>query len=374
MIPVSKPFIPKSTWKDIQAILNSGQLVEGQRCQNFSNALSDYLKVPHAILVNSGTSALYLALKVLDIGPGDSVLLPAFSFPATANVISWVGAEPVFTDINSETWNMDLDCIKERLKNLSNSQIKKIKAIMPVQTFGNPVDIKPIISFAKSKGWKVIEDAACALGSTLAEKAAGTHGDIGCYSFHPRKILTTSEGGALVLKSKIGAKKLTLLKNHGMIKNKNKILFPEIGLNLRFTEIAAAIGLGQLQILSALVKERINLVEYYKIGLKNLGMITQRPVENAKPNWQSLVARLPVKKVAARNQVFKSLSKRNIQVTIGTYFLPTLPQFKSVNAAMVMHEFPVAQQLFTQGISLPIYHKMQKQDIDFVLAGLKNSI
>lgn len=383
-IPVGKPGIPADAWKDIRAILASGQLVEGARCREFAQALGREFGSPHVVLVNSGTSALYLALKALDIGPGDAVLVPAYSFPATANAVAWAGAAPIFTDIDPLTWNMDAETVQARLATLTAAQIKPIKAVMPVQAFGNPVAIAPLRALARSRGWKVIEDAACAIGSSLDGQACGTHGEIGCFSFHPRKILTTSEGGALVVRSAKVAARLELLKNHGMIKKAGKVLFPGIGLNLRFTEVAASLGLSQLRILPALLSERAALAERYLAGFRNLGMTAQAALPGGKPNRQSLVARLPVKGTAARDKVFAALAKDGIQVTIGTYFIPALPSYrKGTDRGTVggggsgkgkPASYPAAETLFRQAISLPLYPGLGKAGVDQVLEGLRRAL
>src|SRR5690606_26820046 len=298
----------------------------------FADSLAKYLDIPHMVLVNSGTSALYLALRALDIGPGDSVILPAYSFPATANVVAWTGATPIFADIDPLTWNLDADTVAARLSSLGAARASRIKAIMPVQAFGNPVSMGPLLSLARDRGWKIIEDAACALGSSLDGRACGTHGDFGCYSFHPRKILTTSEGGALAVRSARMAAKLNLLKNHGMIRQGGRVTFPGTGLNLRFTEIAASLGLAQMSILPDLLRERTSLANRYLAGLARLDMATQAPVAGGAHNRQSLVARLPVKTAAARDRIFAALGKRGVQVTIGTYYLPGLPNFRKAAA------------------------------------------
>ncbi len=375
MIPVGKPGIPADAWKDIRAILASGQLVEGARCRDFADALAEEFGVPHVVLVNSGTSALYLALKALGIGPGDAVLVPAYSFPATANAVAWAGATPLFTDIDPLTWNLDAETVKARLASLTASQIKRIKAVMPVQAFGNPVAIGPLRALARSRGWKVIEDAACAIGSTLDGQPCGTHGEIGCFSFHPRKILTTSEGGALVVRSAQLAARLELLKNHGMLKRAGKVLFPGMGLNLRFTEVAASLGLSQLRILPALLKERAALSERYHAGFRNLGMTPQSAIPGGQPNHQSLVARLPVRTVAARDKVFAALARGGIQVTIGTYLIPALPSYRESGKGGAVKGkptgYPAAETLFRQAISLPLYPGLGKAGVDRVLDGLR---
>ena len=379
MIPLGRPLIPASAWKDLKAILASGQLVEGARCRAFAESLSAFTGSPHVVLINSGTSALYLALRALGIGVGDAVVVPAYSFPATANAVAWAGATPVFADVNPLTWNLDAGTVEAALASAGVATIRRIKAVMPVQAFGNPVDMGPLSALARSRGWKVIEDAACALGSTLGGQACGTHGEVGCLSFHPRKILTTSEGGALLVRSPKLAARLELMKNHGMQKRAGKICFLEPGLNLRFTEVGAALGLAQMRILPALLKERAALAGRYLAGLRKLGLTVQETVREGAPNRQSLVARLPFRSLAARDRFIADMAARNIQVNIGTYFLPYLPAFVGFGKGggslkgrglQGKAEFPAAEGLFRQAISLPLYAGMGHGAVDEVLDAL----
>lgn len=368
-LPLGKPDIPPGAWRSIREVLESGMLVEGERCRNFAGKLAGYLGSPHVILVNSGTSALYLSLVASGIGPGDAVLVPAYSFPATANVVAWTGALPIFTDIHPGTWNMDADSIQTRLASLPASLAKRIKAVMPVQSFGNPLAMGPLLALARKRGWIVIEDAACALGSTLDGRACGTHAALGCFSFHPRKILTTSEGGAIAVRSSALAKKLSLLKNHGMMKKGPVADFPGIGMNMRFTEVAAALGAAQLDRMDAMVKARRRHAEAYRRGLAGLGLGLQQQVPGATANWQSLVTRLPVRNAAGRDRAIASLGQQGIGATIGTYFLPSLPAFRGLEGNR-KGAFPFAEAVFRESVSLPLFTGLGAGGIARVIAAL----
>lgn len=373
MIPLAKPLIPAQALREIAAILDSGMLVEGARCRAFASELAARAGSPHAVLVNSGTSALYLALRALGLGPGDSVLVPAYTFPATANSVAWAGAEPVFVDIDPNTYNMDAHTVEARLETMSPAARKRIKAVMPVQAFGNPVDIKPLMALARKQGWKVIEDAACGLGSTLNGKACGSHGDVGCFSFHPRKILTTGEGGALVTASAKLAAKLALLKNHGMTqgKGKGRMVFHEPGLNLRFTEVAAALGRAQLKAFDRTLRERRKLAGAYAAGLRQLGLPVQESVPGGDPNWQAMVVRLPLKTESQLDRVIAAMAVRGVQTNIGTYLVPSEPAFKKIKG---VGTFPEAAALRRDGLALPLYEGLGEEGVATVLKALRASL
>ena len=367
MIPLAKPRIPAGALGEIASILDSGMLVEGARSRAFAEAFAGYTRSRHAVLVNSGTSALYLSLRALGIGPGDAVLVPAYTFPATANSVAWAGADPIFVDVDPNTYNMDAATVEERLEALKPALRKRIKAVMPVQAFGNPVDIKPLIVLARKHGWKVIEDAACALGSTLDGKASGTHGDVGCYSFHPRKILTTGEGGAMVTASAALAARLALLKNHGMVPKKGRLAFLEPGLNLRFTEVAAAMGSAQLKVFDETLKDRRKLAAAYAAGLRKLGIALQETATGGQTNWQAMVVRLPLKSEKQLDGIIAAMAKRGVQTNIGTYLVPREPAFQGHKGG---GGFPAAEALRQEGLALPLYEGLGEDGVETVLKAL----
>lgn len=374
MIPLARPRIPEAAQAGIREVLDSGMLVEGARTRAFAEALAAYTGAPHAVLVNSGTSALWMALKALGIGEGDLVLVPAYTFPATANAVLLAGAEPVFADVDPGTWNLDAATAAARLAGLAPSRRRRVKAVMPVQAFGNPVDMRPLLALARRHRLKVVEDAACALGSTYHGRACGTHGDVGCYSFHPRKVLTTGEGGALVTRSNALARSLALLKNHGMTPRKGKpgrMAFLSPGMNLRFTEVAAVLGISQLETFAASLEERRALAERYGAGLRSLGGEVQRQVPGGRTNWQALVARLPLRSATARDRLLAALAARGVQATIGTYLVPAEPAFRALNGRA---RHPAAEALMRQAVALPFYQGLGPAGVDTVLEALRGCL
>jgi perosamine synthetase len=244
MIRLTIPSIEEEDLQAVEDVLKTGFLVQGENVAGFEKSLAEYLKADHAIAVSNGTAALHLSLLSLDVGPGDIVLVTAYSFTATANVIELCGAEPVFVDIQPDTFNMDPDCLRAELNRLMalKETRKRVKAILPVHAFGLMADMGRILAEAGKYGLPVIEDAACALGACLEDKPAGTWGTLGCFSFHPRKAITTGEGGVINTNDPILAKKLRALRNHGLDPDSPTPDFILPGLNYRMTEFQAALG------------------------------------------------------------------------------------------------------------------------------------
>lgn len=211
MIRLTRPYIPDEAIEKCIEVLRSGNLVQGLYAEKFEQAISDYLDVKHAMVVSSGTAALHLSLIALGIGPGDEVIVPAFSFPATANVVELVGAKPVFVDIKLDDFCIDASFIESVITN-------NTKAIIPVHEFGMPANMKPVLKLAEKYKLFIIEDAACALGAEYENRKAGAFGNLGCFSFHPRKAITTGEGGVVVTNDISLAEKIRAIRNHGIEK------------------------------------------------------------------------------------------------------------------------------------------------------------
>jgi len=256
MIKLAKPNISEEAIKKASDVIRSGNLVQGKYVKEFEESLCRYLNVKNAIVVSSGTAALHLALLVLDIKKGDEVIVPAFTFPATANVVEIVGAKPIFVDITLDDFCIDTSKIEEKIT--SNT-----KVIIPVHEFGQAAKMDDIMNIAKKYNLKIMEDAACALGAEINNKKVGTFGDLGCFSFHPRKAITTGEGGAIVTNNDVLAEKLRALRNHGISLVNNKVDFIYAGLNYRMTDFQAALGLVQLSEIENIIEQRIKIANLY---------------------------------------------------------------------------------------------------------------
>ena len=253
-IPINIPIVGKEEITAVTSILKNGALTSaanqgGKHVQNFEKSVTSFVKSKYAIAVNSGTAALQAALYALDIKNGDEVLVPSFTFVATANSVISVGAKPVFVDILKENYTMDPNDLKKKIT-------KKSKVIIPVHLYGNVAYLNQLNEVAKKNNLKIVEDAAQSLGSTFKGKHTGTFSELGCYSLYPAKVMTAGEGGFIVTNSKKLLEKLRMIRNHGMLHGYDTQIF---GLNLRLPELSAAIAKIQIKKLpSFLVKRRKN--------------------------------------------------------------------------------------------------------------------
>lgn len=365
-IRLSKPYVTNKdeVMNSFENILNSGYFMQGKYVQEFENLVSSYLGTKYCIAVSSGTAALHLALIALGIGPGDEVILPAFTFPATGNVIELVGAKPIFVDVEPKTYNIDVEEIK---KNVTDKTV----AIMVVHLFGNPANMDEILNIAQKYDLRVIEDAAGALGSMYKGKLCGTIGDIGCFSFHPRKIVTTGEGGMVITKNSKISERIQILRNHGITHKGEVKDFEMTGFNYRMNEFEASLGIVQMKELSKIISERLTLVNIYEeklTTLKNLEI--QRSYDKCLNLHQAFVVKL----FKMNNlEVIKELRKLGIETTVGAYALHNL-SFYSKKYGYKPLDYPVASQLYYQSLALPFYNGMTSDEIDVVLECLKEVV
>lgn len=251
MIPINRPWLGEEEKKEILKVLDDGTLTSaamagGKKVQEFESLLRRYLDVKHVIAVNSGTSALLAALLALDLKEGDEVLLPSFTFVASANSVVGAGGIPVFVDINKEDYTIDVGDLQTKIT-------KKTRAILPVHLYGHPADMDEIVDIAKSNSLELIEDACQSLGSKYRQRQTGTIGSMGCFSMYASKVLTSGEGGAITTDDDYLADRLRMIRNHGMVEGYDTKVF---GLNLRLPEINAAIAKGQMMKLNDMLEKR----------------------------------------------------------------------------------------------------------------------
>jgi len=345
----------------IEEVLDSGFLVQGRYVAQFEQRVANYLGVKHAIAVSSGTATLHLSLIALGIGLGDEVIVPAYTFPATANVVELIGAKPVLVDVDLETYNIQLEQIERAIST-------NTKAIIPVHLFGNPVDMGPIMEIAKKHNVWVIEDAAGALGSTYKSQKCGTIGHLGCFSFHPRKIVTTGEGGMVVTNDDDIAEQVRSLRNHGMKVIREKVDFIAAGFNYRMNELEAVLGIIQIEEIQKVISERQRLAELYMDALTSIPSIEfQKVLPNCTTVWQAFVVRF-------RNRdggsILKFLRGANIEANIGTYALHLL-RFYSKRYGYRPLDYPNAAELYSNSLALPFYDKMSDEEVDYVITAFR---
>ena len=358
MIRLAKPEISEEDIFRAVEVLRSGMLVQGDNVLAFEQNLATFAKLPYAVVVSSGTAALHLALKGLGIGPGDTVIAPAFTFPATANVIEVVGAETALCDVDEKTFVVSPEAVVERIASL---QGKKVKAVMVVHEFGYPARISEISEICRKHGLFLIEDAACALGTEADGKHPGFYSDIACFSFHPRKAITTGEGGAIMTRNLDIAEKIICLRNHGIMHSTGGINFQEAGLNYRLTEFQAALALGQIDRFGAELNRRRELTALYRQELKNIPGLTL-PEIPAGHSLQSFMVLLDA--TFSRNNIIASLLDRGIQTNIGAQALNCLFYYRQ-KYNLNEDSFPVSTRLYNSGL-LPLHGRLIDNDIQVV--------
>ncbi len=345
MIRLTLPSIDARDLAAVREALDSGYLVQGARVRAFEQAVAALVNVEYGVAVSSGTAALHLALLALGVGRGDRVAIPAYSFIATANVVEFCGAEPVFVDIETETFGMDPARLAEVL-----AEKGPIKAIIPVHCFGQLADLDGL--FAVAGDSPIIEDAAAALGSALGQKKAGAHGVMGCFSFHPRKAVTTGEGGVVTTNDAALARTLRVLRNHGIDPDAETTEFVAAGLNYRMTEFQAALGATQIAKLDRIIEGRGRAAACYDALLN--GTLVRRPVvrEGSYPVYQSYVVLLPIG--APRDEIIGRLREQGIETQIGTWHIP-LARYYQMRYGYKPGDFPVADDVFARALTLPLH-------------------
>lgn len=363
MIRLTIPSIEDDDLQAVREVLASGYLVQGQRVAAFEQAVADHVGTRYAVAVSNCTAALHLALLALDVRPGDLVLVTAYSWVATANVIELCGAQPVFVDIQADTFNMDPRALEEALARLMSvpDTARRVRAILPVHTFGQMADMPAILGLAERHGLPVVEDAACALGATLNGRQAGSWGALGCFSFHPRKAVTTGEGGMITTDDPALARRLRALRNHGQDPDAATPSFIMPGFNYRLTEFQGALGLTQMSKLDRVIRARRALAANYDQLLHGTEIRPPAVVENSQHVYQSYVTLLPEKMVPKRAGLIADLKKNGIETNIGTWHMPLTTYFRTRYEYRV-GDFPVSDEVFARTLTLPLYENLPTED------------
>lgn len=350
-------------------VLRSGMLVHGQNGQAFETALAEYLGAADAIVVSSGTAALHIALLAVDIGPSDAVIVPDFTFPATASSVSMTGAQVVVADVDPDTYNITAQSA-EAAFDAARAAGHTPRALMIVHEFGTPADLEGLRAFAASKRMHLIEDAACALGARSEGRLIGSDALMACYSFHPRKTLTTGEGGAVVVNDPELAVRLRRLRNHGLERSAGQMRFVEPSTNYRLTDFQSTLGLAQLPHLDDWIAKRRRLAECYFTALESLvqrGALTcPRKVKGQ--SWQTFMTVLSDK--LDRGLVMSALAAQQIEANLGAQCISAL----AVHNAICPPGLAVASRLYRQGLALPMFEGMEEADVFRVVGALEKVI
>lgn len=374
MIRLTKPSIDEADIESVQEVLESGFLVQGKFVSKFEVNVSKYVGTNYAIAVSNCTAALHLSLLSVGIKSGDSVVLPAYSFPATANAVEIIGARPIFIDIEPETYNIDPDHLDEVLEKFSKGTLpSKIKAIIPVHAFGQMADMHEISRIAELHNLPIIEDAACALGAKQNDKPAGKWGILGCFSFHPRKAITTGEGGIVATDNPKIADYIRAMRNHGLDPKAEYSDFILPGFNYRMTDFQGALGLSQFKKLDRIITARRKLAFQYSEAFRNTPIEPAQIKHNNFHIFQSYVVQIPPEIENYRDNLIDDLRKNGIETTIGTWHIPMTSYYKN-KYGYGLNDFPVTDSIFRRSLSLPLFESLTNENQNYVIEQLLLSV
>jgi perosamine synthetase len=345
VIRLARPDLGAEEAAAVAEVLDSGVLTMGPKVAEFESELARACQRPHAVAVSSGTAALHLAVLALGIGEGDEVLVPAYTFPATANIVALAGARPVLVDVDPATMNLDLARVETAVT-------KRTRAVLAVHLFGRPLDWEALESVVPPPV-ALIEDAAGALGARRRGRPCGGLGVAGCLSFHPRKIVTTGEGGAVVCADEQLADAVRRLRHHG-IEPRGDFDIRLPGLNYRLSDVLCAVGIPQLRRLDELLAARRRVAEAYAERLVDVAELPS--VETGDTHgWQAYVVQVP-----RRDDVLRVLREHGIEAQIGTYALHRLSAYRDQGS------FPGADRSFERALALPLHSRLSESEVDFV--------
>jgi len=351
MIPIAKPLIGKEEQKAVLEVLKSGVIAQGKKVEEFEQKFADYCSAKYAAAVNSGTAALHVALIAMGIKEGDEVITTPFSFIATGNSILYVGAKPVFADIDEKTFNISPGSIIEKITN-------RTKAILPVHLYGQPCDMDAIKEIAEDHNLLILEDACQAHGAEYNGRRVGSIGDAAAFSFYPTKNMTSSEGGMITTNNKEIAEKSGIFRNHGQTK---RYYHEYLGYNLRMTDICAAIGLEQLKKVVKYTEKRIENAKYLTKKLDKINGITLPYVS---PGVKHVYHQYTIK-LDNRDEINKKLNDAGIGTGIH-YPIPINEQPVYKKLWFDSKETPAATDAAKKVLSLPIHPAVTKENLDYI--------
>lgn len=376
-LPFALPLIGEDEINEVVDTLRSGWLTTGQKTVTFEKDFAEFVEASHALAVNSATSGLHLALEAVGVGPGDVVITTPYTFTATAEVIRYLGADPVLVDIDPKTFNINPELIREAIEKHDN-----VKAIMPVHFAGQACEMDEILAIAKEHDIKVVEDAAHALPTTYKGKIIGSLSDITVYSFYATKTIATGEGGMVTTENEDYLKRMKTMRLHGINRdvfdrytsNKPSWFYEvvEPGFKYNMTDVAASLGIHQLKKANDFQERREWIANQYNEAFRDLPMRVphiDHPEETH--SWHLYVLQLELEKMNVdRDKFIELMAKENIGTSV--HFIPLhLHPYWRDRYNYKPEDFPIAYDVFTRAMSLPIYPKMTDEEVEAVIIAVK---
>lgn len=365
-IPLIKPFIPPEAHQRIAEVLASGQLTEGAVTREFERMFRDYVGARHAIAVCNCTVGLEVALRAIGIGPGDEVIVPDYTYPASASAVTMLGATAVLVDVEPDTMLLSADVVRTALT-------PRTKAVMPVSIFGNPLDYAPLLALRAQHGFLLVEDAACAIGASFNGRRVGTWADLSVFSLHPRKFITTGEGGMVTTDRADWAAWIDSYKHFGMAapdRAREAVTFERFGTNYKLSNLLAALGVAQMAHVDALLARRRELARRYHEELAGVpGIELPRTPVGGAHSFQTCCVF-----VRDRDAILKKLRADGIEVQIGTYALHRHAAYQP--GPLVRHggSFHGSDHAADSALALPLFHEMTDVQHARVVAALRAAV
>ncbi|MBT3255144.1 MAG: DegT/DnrJ/EryC1/StrS family aminotransferase [Deltaproteobacteria bacterium] len=364
-IPLIKPYITEDVKAKVCEVLDSGYLTEGPVTRAFEEKFKDYIGCGYALAVTSCTTGLEMALRALGIGSGDEVIVPDYTYPATADVINIVGAKIVIVDVSKDTMLIDYDKMEKAIT-------RSTRAIIPVSGFGNPLDYDHLSRIKEKYGVYLIEDAACSIGAEYRGIKVGNQADISVFSLHPRKFITTGEGGMITTANGKWADWMMSYKHFGMGVEGSRLTnrFERVGSNYKLSNILAAVGMVQMQHIHELLDRRLALSGNYLTLLKDHPeIVIPETTARGKHSRQSFCIY-----IKGRDEVIPKMADLGIEVQIGTYALHLHPAFAPSARCRITDALPESTYAFEHCLTLPLYHELTEEDQAYVVENLLQSL